>query len=205
MRKVVLFGKGELAVFTGEALLDLGYEISFVVPVIPEPIWTESLSSWAQSKSLHVIQSGSLSDLPNSHFDLGISIYFDKIFKSNDIQKFSILVNLHNSALPKYKGINPINWALENNERKHGVTLHKISESIDAGPILAQTTFSIFPEFEEVRDVYRRCILYGKLLISEHLKNIDKLEPVYQEQQENSYYSMKDQQKLKERVGWARS
>lgn len=47
-------------------------------------------------------------------------------------------INLHGGLLPAYRGANPIQWALIRNEREAGVTMHVLSEEIDAGPIFAQ-------------------------------------------------------------------
>ncbi len=44
--------------------------------------------------------------------------------------------NIHPSPLPDYKGPDPIFWQICNNESETGVTLHKMEESFDTGPIL---------------------------------------------------------------------
>ena len=46
-------------------------------------------------------------------------------------------INIHPSLLPKYRGSNPIFWQIRNGETQTGVTLHKVSEQLDAGDILA--------------------------------------------------------------------
>ena len=51
------------------------------------------------------------------------------------INKFVRLYNINNSPLPKYRGVNPIKWALKIGEDIHGVPLHLIDEGIDTGPI----------------------------------------------------------------------
>lgn len=46
--------------------------------------------------------------------------------------------NLHGSLLPRYRGRAPVNWVLVNGETETGVTLHRMVQRPDAGPILAQ-------------------------------------------------------------------
>lgn len=46
--------------------------------------------------------------------------------------------NLHPSLLPKYRGPNPMYWQLKHNERSTGITLHEVTEVMDAGNIVAQ-------------------------------------------------------------------
>lgn len=47
-------------------------------------------------------------------------------------------VNLHGGLLPQYRGCNPIQWALLNNETETGVTMHYMTKDFDAGDIIAQ-------------------------------------------------------------------
>ena len=51
--------------------------------------------------------------------------------------------NLHPSLLPKYRGPAPVFWQLCNRESRTGVTLHEISERLDAGSIVAQKSLPI--------------------------------------------------------------
>jgi len=46
-------------------------------------------------------------------------------------------VNVHTSILPKYRGAAPIQWAILNGESKTGVTIMKMDEGLDTGPLLA--------------------------------------------------------------------
>jgi methionyl-tRNA formyltransferase len=62
-----------------------------------------------------------------------------------NIPKFGIW-NLHPSLLPKYRGTTPVQTAILNNEIETGITLIKMDEQIDHGPILAQVMLKIEPE-----------------------------------------------------------
>uniref|UniRef100_A0A1B0C1R6 Formyl transferase N-terminal domain-containing protein n=1 Tax=Glossina palpalis gambiensis TaxID=67801 RepID=A0A1B0C1R6_9MUSC len=55
------------------------------------------------------------------------------------IPKFGAF-NLHGSLLPKYRGCCPLNWSIINGEDQTGVTLHRMTEKIDHGPIIAQVS-----------------------------------------------------------------
>ena len=54
-------------------------------------------------------------------------------------------INLHPSLLPSYRGPNPIFWQLRNDERHTGISLHRLTDALDAGPILIQKRVS-FPQ-----------------------------------------------------------
>lgn len=55
-------------------------------------------------------------------------------------------INVHASLLPKYRGAAPIAWAIYHGETKTGVTIIRMSPSLDAGDMLAQATLDIGPE-----------------------------------------------------------
>lgn len=53
---------------------------------------------------------------------------------------------IHPSLLPKYRGTSPIATALINGEKETGVTIFKMDEKIDHGPIIAQEKIEILPQ-----------------------------------------------------------
>src|SRR5204862_5498551 len=99
---------------------------------------------------------------------------------------------------PKYRGVSPINSALKNGERMHGVTIHEITPGIDDGPIVAQVLFSIYPEHDEVVDVYDRALEYGWTLFEQTMPNLDRIEAEPQDEAEATYYSLTDNELLAE-------
>jgi methionyl-tRNA formyltransferase len=54
-------------------------------------------------------------------------------------------LNLHFSLLPNYRGANPAEWAILMGEKQTGVTLIKMTDKLDQGPILAQEKTNISP------------------------------------------------------------
>jgi len=77
--------------------------------------------------------------------------------------------NLHSGPLPDYAGLNSVSWAIYNGETRHGVTLHKIEQGIDTGPIAAQTMFNISSE-DTALSITNRCIETGLELILEFVE-----------------------------------
>jgi methionyl-tRNA formyltransferase len=53
------------------------------------------------------------------------------------IPRYGVL-NVHCSMLPKYRGRAPVLWAIRNGDPHLGVTVHRMNEEFDAGPVLAQ-------------------------------------------------------------------
>jgi len=56
------------------------------------------------------------------------------------------MLNIHPSLLPKYKGINTHQRALDAGDTEHGVSVHFVTEELDGGPVILQATVPIFPE-----------------------------------------------------------
>ena len=48
------------------------------------------------------------------------------------------VVNGHPAPLPRYRGPNPIGWALRNGDAELGFTFHRMDADFDTGPVLAQ-------------------------------------------------------------------
>ena len=67
-----------------------------------------------------------------------------KILSSNFIAKLKIpIINIHPSLLPKYKGLNTHQRAIDNNEKFSGCTVHYVTEKLDSGKIISQKKVKI--------------------------------------------------------------
>jgi len=210
MQGVIVLGKGDLAIrVAGWFLQSPDYKLQAVVPVIPEPSWTPSFQTWAGAKNLPIVSTGHYKDIERvSHedwkVDLAVSIFYDKIIKEWFIKKCGRILNLHNGPLPKYRGVSPINWALKNNELEHGVTIHEITPGIDDGPVVGQLKYSIYPEFDEVIDVYNRAIEYGWTLFQQTMPLVGKIRARQQQESQATYYNSAQNHLLGERRNFRR-
>jgi methionyl-tRNA formyltransferase len=69
---------------------------------------------------------------------------FNQIFRKKIIDLTPIgIINCHAGKLPFYRGRNILNWALINDEKDFGITVHFVDEGIDTGDIVLQETFPI--------------------------------------------------------------
>ncbi len=80
-------------------------------------------------------------------------------------------VNVHGALLPEYRGSNPIQWALLNNEPETGVTLHYMDANFDTGDIIAQRRVPIFLA-DTWRDVQARVLTTAEDLLAEELPGL---------------------------------
>ena len=69
---------------------------------------------------------------------------FMKILSKNFITKFKgKILNIHPSLLPKYKGLNTHQRALNNNDKYSGCTVHFVNSKLDSGKIILQKKVKI--------------------------------------------------------------
>ena len=199
---VAVLGKGSLAIKIANWFEESpDWNPVHVCPVLPEPDWTASLRDWAATQP--GVKACTFDQLDD--YDLVFSCYYDRILDGEFIERHGRVLNLHNGPLPRYRGVNPINWALKNDEREHGVTIHEIEEGVDTGPIVSQVRFSIWPEIDEVRDVYERCLVFGWHLFTQTMPRLQQIEADPQNDAEASYYDRSMGSMLDERAGWTRA
>ena len=67
-----------------------------------------------------------------------------KILSKNFINKFrGKILNIHPSLLPKYKGLNTHQRALNNNEKYSGCSVHFVNSKLDSGKVILQKKVKI--------------------------------------------------------------
>jgi len=97
------------------------------------------------NKSGYEQLSALLKQYPNS---VGILASFGYIVPQEVIDLFEPLgiLNIHPSILPKYRGPTPIETAILNGDNQTGVSIMKISKSMDAGDIYTQQSIDTSPD-----------------------------------------------------------
>lgn len=79
--------------------------------------------------------------------DLFVSMSFNQIFRKEMINLPPYkTINCHAGKLPFYRGRNILNWALINDEKEFGITVHYMDEGIDTGDIILQEAYPITEE-----------------------------------------------------------
>ena len=67
-----------------------------------------------------------------------------KILSKDFIKNFKgIILNIHPSLLPKFKGLNTHERAIKNNEKYSGCTVHYVNSKLDSGKIIIQKKVKI--------------------------------------------------------------
>ena len=73
-------------------------------------------------------------------------------------------INIHVSLLPRWRGAAPVEHALLNGDKETGVTIFKLVNKLDAGPIISQASISIDENFNKEK-LFNKLNDMGKQLI----------------------------------------
>ncbi len=85
--------------------------------------------------------------LPITHYQLAIVAQYGLLIPKNILESFPLgVLNVHPSLLPTYRGATPIQTALMHGDTETGITIMKLDEGMDTGPILLQKKISISPD-----------------------------------------------------------
>ena len=114
--------------------------------------------------------------------DLFVSMSYNQIFRERiySLPKYKT-INCHAGKLPFYRGRNILNWALINDEKEFGITVHYVNDGIDTGNIIVQQAYPITDadDYNTLLEVaYKECpkLLYQaiKKIQSGDLSSIDQ-------------------------------
>jgi methionyl-tRNA formyltransferase len=83
-----------------------------------------------------------------------IMVSYPKLIRTADYPKYRFL-NVHNSLLPKYRGLHAFTWAICNGEKETGFTLHHVNDKIDAGNIIDQLRIEIQAQ-EDINQLFEK-------------------------------------------------
>jgi phosphoribosylglycinamide formyltransferase-1 len=79
--------------------------------------------------------------------DLVILAGFMRILSAKLVSHYSgKMLNIHPSLLPKYKGLNTHQRAIDAEELRHGASVHFVTPELDDGPVVLQKSVSVLKE-----------------------------------------------------------
>ena len=103
-----------------------------------------------------------LKELQNTKIELICLGGFMKILSKSFINNFKgKILNIHPSLLPKFKGLNTHQRAIDRNEKYSGCTVHYVNSKLDSGKIILQKKVKI-----NKKDTSKS--LAKKILVEEH-------------------------------------
>ena len=142
----------EVAIPTLELLLKSGHQLSAVITQPDRPagrglsLKESAVATWAVENGIALFKPESQDELAQiaGRFDLIITIGYGMIIRKDilNLPKYGF-INLHFSLLPRWRGAAPVQRAIESGDEVTGVTVFKLDQGMDTGPIFKQLTLEI--------------------------------------------------------------
>jgi methionyl-tRNA formyltransferase len=106
--------------------------------------------------------------------DIVVVVSYGQIISKNflNITKFGF-INIHASLLPKWRGAAPIQRAIMNGDKKIGVSIMKIEEKLDSGPVLASKEIELGQNATH-GEIEKTLSVMGANLLVENLKRLER-------------------------------
>ena len=210
-QRLIFFGSPDFALPPLKTLYLGGYEIVGVYTQEPKKKsrgmkeLKTPVHLWAESQLLPVyspskLDKQSLEEFVSLKPDVAILFAYGKIIPPEwlNLPIFGF-INIHASLLPRWRGAAPVQRAIENNDKKSGITIMKMNEGLDEGPIIASQEIAINSETNGQTLIdqisHDSCsLLYNNL--EKYLKGL--LSPVDQDHEKSTYASKinKDESRL---------
>ena len=110
-------------------------------------------------------------------------------------------INIHASLLPKWRGAAPIERSLMNQDNKTGISIMKIVEKLDAGPIMKKEVISIEENMNSF-DLRNRLASLSSEIILDCIDDIEKGNAIFKEQNEKEATYAKKINKTEGQIKW---
>jgi methionyl-tRNA formyltransferase len=172
--KLGYLGSAEVSEEFLKYLLDSGNQICLCVTKEPKRRSRGKKESLNPVEKLAREYNIDVSYLPESvkdyNPDLSIVVAFGKILPSHLVNDLAF-INVHFSLLPELRGAAPIEWAILSGLKKTGVSIMKITEDLDAGPIYLQKEVEINYD-DNLTSLKKKLTVAGKELLRQFLENV---------------------------------
>ena len=202
--KIVFMGTPEFSVPTLEALVNNNFEILSIYTQPPkksnrgQKINISSIQKFSEKNNLPVRNPENLNNDKEYNFikslsaDIAVVIAYGKLIPKNILKTTKHgFINIHASLLPKWRGAAPIQRAIMNGDKKTGVSIMKIEEKLDSGPVLASKELAL-DQNATYGEIQKKLSVIGSDLLIESLKNIENGKAKFIDQiHSNSTYAKK--------------
>ena len=217
-KKIVFMGTPMFAVPILKSLYQNGYPISDVYTQPPQKsqrgqrINKSPIQGIAETLSLEFRTPKFLKDnneeyeyFKNINADLAVVVAYGQIIPKNFLNLTKKgFINIHASILPKWRGAAPIQRSIMNLDKEIGISIMKIAEQLDTGPICNTYKIDLSNNLNAI-DVAEKLSLVAAEKILDNIDNIleDKAKFIEQDHSKATYASKI--QKLEGKIDWSDS
>jgi len=143
--------------------------------------------------------------LKDKNISLGVVVAYGQILKRDflDVAKYG-WINIHYSLLPKYRGAAPIQRVIMNHESLTGISIMKMVEKLDSGPICNQYKTEILDN-ENSAELSNRLSTLASEKIIENIDSIFENKAIFKEQDHSKSTYAKKIEKNEGKINWEES
>jgi methionyl-tRNA formyltransferase len=187
--RIVFFGSPDFALPSLEALVAAGHDVVLAVSQPAKPVGRSAevadppVARRARELAIPVFQPPTLKDeeavarLAGAAADLFVVVAYGKILAQRvlDLPRLGC-VNVHGSALPRWRGASPVQAALLAGDALTGVSIMRMEAGMDTGPVYAASRTPIGAD-EDAGTLSSRLARDGATLLVDTLPRIAAGEP----------------------------
>ena len=212
--KVALIGRTKFLLDTGEYLLKNKIKIELIITSKNsehDNVKIKDFEKFASKAGAKLYNTKNINDekikliLKKNKLDVGISVNNLLLIKKEviDLFKFGIL-NAHAGDLPRYRGNACPNWAIINNEKNIGLSIHYMVEEVDAGDILLKKKFKINSK-TTIDDFYKFGEKQIPIMFYESIKKIQGNKIIKIKQNKKNILRTFPRNKIDGKIDWNKS
>ena len=182
-QSLIFAGTPANAAATLEYLVGHGFEISLVITrpdalvgrkrvLTPSPVAISATKLGLEVYKTDKIDNAAIAKIDETQCSTAVVVAYGALLKAPALAALSNgWFNLHYSLLPKWRGAAPVQHAILAGDKTTGVTLFKIDEGLDTGPVVAAVPTQIQPG-ETSERLLSRLTELGCTLLSQELPRV---------------------------------
>ena len=214
-KKIVFMGTSNFAVPILKSLYQNGYPISVVYTQPPkksnrvQKLNKSTINLFSENISLNVRVPQSLKNNHEEELylnelkpDIILVVSYGQIIPKNllNIPKYGFL-NVHASLLPKWRGAAPIQRSIMNLDKKTGISIMKINEKLDEGPVCSQYSINVSEKMNS-EELSEKLSSLASEKILDILDNIYDGNIEFKDQDHSKATYAKKIQKIEGKINW---
>ena len=184
--KIVFMGTPEFSVPTLESLINNNFEILSIYTQPPkkskrgQKINASSVQIFSEKNNLPVRNPENLNNdeeynfIKNLSADIAVVVAYGKLIPKNILKTTKLgFINIHASLLPKWRGAAPIQRTIMNGDKKTGISIMKIEEKLDSGPLLTVKELNL-DQNSTYGETEKKLSIMGANLLVKELRKIEE-------------------------------
>ena len=211
---IIFMGTPEFSIPALEDLIKNNFNILSIYTQSPkkskrgQKINASVIEEFSKKKKLNIRNPNSLNTKEEFKFfkdlspDLVVVVAYGQIIpkKFLEVPKFGF-INIHASLLPKWRGAAPIQRAIMSGDKKIGISIMKIEEKLDSGPVLSSKEIELNQNLT-YGEIEKKLSIIGANLLIEALQNLKNGKVELKKQDNNRATYAKKIRKEETRINW---